>query len=543
MLSAASSPASSSLSDSDSEAPGPRPCPPPWPSPSTSSEGKRWSKVELYEAAAFPWTIIDGRVYAIGDFLPCHPGGRLICRAVGEEASELFHAHHTSRRAYAVLASLEIGLLVPPSSAACPCPGRDLQRLLHRRVGALAAAPEWPLAEGVAVSMLAVFAVWAALCYVGAWWRLNIMLQWFWWRHLDSGLHSVSHGDFRHRPSWQRWLHQVYSLLSHHVIEYYSGEPKLRGMGLPKHLWHHMHTNDPSRDPDWETMTSEPVWVRRHASVRWRPYHVWQRWYWLAIPATLEAWGELLNMGKTCIDAVARLLEPPVPEAGPLSGRFIELAKLGVEVLFNPGYQGLAFCFQPWWQALGTLLLARAISRLVLFPFAEVQHYMPEHVDASESLYPGACAGGEAGSGSGAGGGGDEWVLRQLRTTANLRFDNPLARTVDFLMFHGDSYQIEHHLWPAMSFVHYRRASQIVRATCRELGLPYHEVTYWDGYAKIRAQVRAHAEDPQGGHRRAAPPPGADARDARDARGAPRKRMRAAEGDVATRSVMARSTD
>lgn len=52
---------------------------------------------------------------------------------------------------------------------------------------------------------------------------------------------------------------------------------------------------------------------------------------------------------------------------------------------------------QPFWkageagearrrQALGTLLLARALSRLVLYPFSEVQHYMPEHITNAEEL-------------------------------------------------------------------------------------------------------------------------------------------------------------
>merc|ERR1711865_641732 len=121
-------------------------------------------------------------------------------------------------------------------------------------------------------------------------------------------------------------------------------------------------------------------------------------------------------------------------------------------------------------------LLARAVSRIVLFPFAEVQHYMPEHMPEVQPKYV-----------------KEEWAISQLRTTANLRFDNPLARLLDFLMFHGDSYQVEHHLWPAMSFVNFRKAAVIVKAACEEFGVPYNEVGYWEGYAKIWDQVRAHS--------------------------------------------------
>merc|ERR1712232_411655 len=119
---------------------------------------------------------------------------------------------------------------------------------------------------------------------------------------------------------------------------------------------------------------------------------------------------------------------------------------------------------------------------------------MPEHVDASDHLYSQDQLFSALGDRVDA---EDEWVIRQLKTTADLKFDNIVSRSVDFLMFHGDSFQIEHHLWPAMTFTNLRRASAIVRETCAEFGLPYYEITYWDGYTKIWDQVRLHAQDPK----------------------------------------------
>merc|ERR1719188_2189508 len=86
-------------------------------------------------------------------------------------------------------------------------------------------------------------------------------------------------------------------------------------------------------------------------------------------------------------------------------------------------------------------------------------------------------------------GSSEEWAVAQLRRTANLVFSSRLARWMDCLMFHGDSHQIEHHLWPAMSFVQFRRAADMVRSTCREFGVPYHEVGYFEGYRKILQQI------------------------------------------------------
>eukprot|EP00931_Biecheleriopsis_adriatica_P030213 TRINITY_DN17828_c0_g1_i1.p1 TRINITY_DN17828_c0_g1~~TRINITY_DN17828_c0_g1_i1.p1 ORF type:complete len:498 (-),score=82.49 TRINITY_DN17828_c0_g1_i1:4-1497(-) len=435
-----------------------------------------FTKEELYEKP-FPWTIVCGRVYAIGDFIAKHPGGTLIRRAVGEDATELFMAHHGPESPAArVLARFEIGKL-----AGTDCQGLDqewrrrpLQREVWSRLNraGVGLRPRLPLAELIAVIMLVLFAVWAWLSYGCGWWRLNVALAWFWWRHLDAGLHGATHGDFRHRASCHRVLFQIYTLLSRRALEYYNGGEHLRGMGLSKHWWHHIFPNDAGRDPDWSTMTGV-VWVRRHESAAWHPCHRWQCCYWLPINTLVEPMMELFQVTCSSLESLALCLEPPALGSPGHTERIQQAIATWTEVLFNPGFQLVAFLVQPFWQAFATLLLARAVSRLVLFPFSEVQHYMPEHIGHAQ--------------------GWSEWVVGQLHTTANLKFWSWPAWLLDFLMFHGDSHQIEHHLWPAMSFVQYTRAAKVVRSTCAELGLPYHEVGYWEGYRKILGQVVAHS--------------------------------------------------
>lgn len=200
---------------------------------------------------------------------------------------------------------------------------------------------------------------------------------------------------------------------------------------------------------------------------------------------------ELLQVAREVLEAFGALLEPPIPSS-PFIARVVRLIALSIEVMVGPGYQGAALLWQPWWQVLGVLLLARAVAKLVLLPFSEVQHYMPEHLaDADVHSQD-----------------NEEWAVTQLRRTANLKFELPFLGLLDFLMFHGDSRQIEHHLWPAMSFVHYCHASCIVRETCREFGVPYHEISYWEGYKKIWQQICAHAHCYPQSHRGActAPP-------------------------------------
>ncbi len=59
----------------------------------------------------------------------------------------------------------------------------------------------------------------------------------------------------------------------------------------------------------------------------------------------------------------------------------------------------------------------------------------------------------------------------------------------DFL-FGGLNYQIEHHLFPTMPRVHFKRARSIVKPFCAAHGLPYEEVDPLTSYRMIYAEYR-----------------------------------------------------
>ena len=63
----------------------------------------------------------------------------------------------------------------------------------------------------------------------------------------------------------------------------------------------------------------------------------------------------------------------------------------------------------------------------------------------------------------------NEWAIHQLQTTANF------ARNNGFINWFvgGLNFQIEHHLFPNISHIHYKKISHIVERTAREYGLPY----------------------------------------------------------------------
>jgi len=121
-----------------------------------------------------------------------------------------------------------------------------------------------------------------------------------------------------------------------------------------------------------------------------------------------------------------------------------------------------------WWAVLLGFILMHAIAGFlitVVFQLAHVvegpsHHGVPEHSDTMENT----------------------WAIHQLETTANFATKN---RFISWLVG-GLNYQIEHHLFPSVSHVHYRKISKIVKATAKEFELPYYE------YTKMGQAIRSH---------------------------------------------------
>ncbi len=76
----------------------------------------------------------------------------------------------------------------------------------------------------------------------------------------------------------------------------------------------------------------------------------------------------------------------------------------------------------------------------------------------------------------------DEWAIHQIKTTANFATRNKL---ISWLVG-GLNFQIEHHLFPKISHVHYPAISRIIRKACEEYGIKYLE------YKRLSLAVASH---------------------------------------------------
>jgi linoleoyl-CoA desaturase len=72
-----------------------------------------------------------------------------------------------------------------------------------------------------------------------------------------------------------------------------------------------------------------------------------------------------------------------------------------------------------------------------------------------------------------------EWAIHQIVSTAN--FGNS-SKVLHWLLG-GLNFQIEHHLFPRISHMHYPAISEYVKQACKEAGVSYHEhKTFGDAF-------------------------------------------------------------
>jgi fatty acid desaturase len=92
--------------------------------------------------------------------------------------------------------------------------------------------------------------------------------------------------------------------------------------------------------------------------------------------------------------------------------------------------------------------------------------------------------------------GEENFILRQTATSINFR-----TGFIGRLVCSGLEYQIEHHLFPNLSHVHYPQVSEVVKEFCRENGYPHRTLGWgeaiWKSYKVLRAPKDVYPTLPQ----------------------------------------------
>ncbi|NQV53385.1 MAG: acyl-CoA desaturase [Flavobacteriales bacterium] len=153
-----------------------------------------------------------------------------------------------------------------------------------------------------------------------------------------------------------------------------------------------------------------------------------------------------------------------------------EFNKLVMKIsLWKAVYFGLFFVLpfifmpvSPWLILLGFFLMHYVVGMCMAVIF-QAAHVMPE------TSFPAPTTTGKMDS---------NWAVHQLMTTTNFAPNNRLLSWY----VGGLNFQVEHHLFPNVCHVHYRKISKIVEATAKEYGIPYHTI------GRFREAIAEHAK-------------------------------------------------
>jgi linoleoyl-CoA desaturase len=148
--------------------------------------------------------------------------------------------------------------------------------------------------------------------------------------------------------------------------------------------------------------------------------------------------------------------------SGKMGGQPIERPRGKELVIFFAGKLLLVFTlfvipmsFHPPWLVLAVYMGAMAVAGVVLSTVFQIGHCF-EGTTFTES--PGAAPAPER-----------TWLIQQAETTANFV---PRVPGINWY-FGGLNYQIEHHFFPRVSHVHYKKMAPAVEAACKDLGVQY----------------------------------------------------------------------
>ena len=253
---------------------------------------------------------------------------------------------------------------------------------------------------------------------------------------------------------------------SHHCITIsrwpnYLFRMTLTVMGGSAILWyqnhvvaHHSETNISGRDPDIDSFST----LRFHEGEVWHFWHRWQHWYALplyASKALFWVWGS---------DLLALIGNPYK-----FHGRQRILFML--ELLFSRASHILFFLVLPYW-VVGSWapVLVGYVSFMLLFGASMTLIFTLAHITDVQAFH-------SAGPKPKA-----DWALHQVHTTSDFSVNNRLLTW----FIGGLNYQIEHHIFPNISHLHYPKIQPLVKNYCKERGVPYYE------YPSVWQATRGH---------------------------------------------------
>lgn len=229
----------------------------------------------------------------------------------------------------------------------------------------------------------------------------------------------------------------------------------MNAMGASAYFWkqkhniiHHTYTNVDGLDDD---IAKSPI-IRHCESQRWVPAHKVQHIYLVPVYALSTLfWIFIMDFTKYFTGRIYTTTAWKMS----IQNHIIFWATKILYVAFYMVIPAMVWGVGPWLAGFFIVNAAMGLTMSIVFQLAHVvENTEFETIAIDETKHIETA-----------------WAEHQLRTTSNFAMNNPVISW----FVGGLNFQIEHHLFPKVSHIHYPAISKIVMEKCKEYNMPYNK--------------------------------------------------------------------
>ena len=265
-------------------------------------------------------------------------------------------------------------------------------------------------------------------------------------------MHDGNHGSFSKYPWINKLMGSSIYMLAGNVFNW----------KIQHNVLHHTYTNIKDHDEDLEA----GVVLRFSKHAEWKPHHRFQHIYFVLLYGLLTLkWAIISDFVK-----LTRYQKMNISYANSKSHSSQWVGLIISKIVYFSFWIVLPILVFNivWWKVLIGFFVMHYTAGLILSLVFQLAHVIGE----ADMPLPDSKTGDMKNS----------WAVHQLKTTVNFSTKN---RIINWFTG-GLNHQIEHHIFPHISHIHYTKISEIVKKTACEFNLPYNE------YKTTRSAIFSH---------------------------------------------------
>ncbi len=264
-------------------------------------------------------------------------------------------------------------------------------------------------------------------------------------------MHDGNHGSFSKYP----WINKIMG----GSIYFLAGN--VFNWKIQHNVLHHTYTNIHGHDEDLEA--GRVLRFSKHAA--WHPHHRFQHIYSVFLYGLLTINWAIFADFQQMKRYTKRKLSYLNSKKPSLQWVGLFLTKI---MYFSIWIVVPIFVIEaPWWTVIIGFVVMHYTAGLILSLVFQLAHVI-EDAEMPEADHSGTMK--------------NTWAIHQLLTTVNFSTKNKIVNWFTG----GLNHQIEHHIFPHISHIHYTKIGEIVKRTAREFNLPYNE------YKTTRSALYSH---------------------------------------------------